>query len=62
MYHVMAKKFACSDVVSGCSWSTIAKDEADLFHKISEHAKHVHKMDTIPDDILDKVKSKIQEV
>ena len=62
MYHVMAKKFACSDVVSGCSWSTIAKDESDLFHKISEHAKHVHKMDTIPDEILTKVKSKIQEV
>jgi predicted small metal-binding protein len=58
----MTKKFACSDVVSGCSWSTIAKDEADLFHKISEHAKHVHKMTEIPDEILQKVKSKIQEV
>lgn len=58
----MAKKFACSDVVSGCNWSTIAKDEAELFHKISEHAKHVHKMTTIPDEIVQKVKSKIQEI
>lgn len=58
----MPKKFACSDVISGCNWSTIAKDEADLFHKISEHAKHVHQMTEIPDEILQKVKSKIQEV
>lgn len=59
---MMAKKFVCSDVVSNCSWSTIAKDETELFHKISEHAKHVHNMTTIPDEILHKVKSKIQEI
>jgi len=58
----MTKKFACSDVVSGCSWSTMAKDETELFHKISEHAKHVHNMNTIPDEIIQKVKSKIQEI
>jgi predicted small metal-binding protein len=56
----MAKKFACGDVVSGCSWSTIAKDENELFQRISEHAKSVHKMTDIPDEIIQKVKSKIQ--
>ncbi len=58
----MAKKFVCSDVISDCNWSTMAKDETELFNKISQHAKHVHKMDTIPNEILTKVKSKIQEV
>ncbi|CAD6515615.1 conserved exported hypothetical protein [metagenome] len=56
----MAKKFACGDVVSGCSWSATAKDEKELFQKISEHAKNTHKMSTIPDEIMQKVKSKIK--
>jgi predicted small metal-binding protein len=36
----MTKKFACGDVVNGCGWSATANDEAELFKKISEHAKH----------------------
>ena len=58
----MAKKFACGDVVTGCGWSTTAKDEKELFQKISEHAKNIHKMTDIPDEIIQKVKSKIQEI
>jgi predicted small metal-binding protein len=57
----MAKKFACGNVVTDCSWST-AKDEKELFQKISEHAKNVHKMTDILDEIIQKVKSKIQEI
>ncbi len=58
----MAKKFACGDVVSGCGWSVTAKDENELFQKISEHAKNAHKMTSIPDEIIHKVKSKIKDV
>jgi len=58
----MAKKFACGDVVNGCSWSTTAKDEKELFQKISEHAKSDHHMTKIPDEIIQKVKSKIKEI
>jgi predicted small metal-binding protein len=58
----MAKKFACGDVVHGCAWSTTAKDEKELFKKISEHAKSVHNMTNIPNEVIQKVKSKIQEV
>ena len=58
----MAKKFACGDVVNGCVWSVTAKDEKELFQKISEHARDVHKMSTIPDEIIQKVKSKIKDV
>ncbi len=58
----MVKKFACGDVVTGCGWSTTANDEKELFQKISEHAKNEHDMTDIPDEIIQKVKSKIQEV
>jgi predicted small metal-binding protein len=57
----MAKKFACGDVVSGCNWSATAKDEKELFQKISEHAKNFHNMADIPNEIIQQVKSKIQE-
>lgn len=58
----MAKKFACGDVVNGCGWSVTAKDEVELFQKISEHAKKDHNMTSIPDDIVQKVKSKIKNI
>lgn len=58
----MAKKFACGDVVSGCGWSTTAKNKGELFEKISKHAKDVHNMTDIPDEIIQKVKSKIQDI
>ena len=59
---MMAKKFACSDVVEGCGWSTTANDENELFQKIFEHAKKEHSMTNISDEIIQKVKSKIQDV
>ncbi|MFB5611351.1 MAG: DUF1059 domain-containing protein [Nitrosopumilaceae archaeon] len=58
----MAKKFACGDVVEGCAWSTSAENEEELFKKIAEHAKDTHNMTEIPDEILEKVKSKIADV
>jgi predicted small metal-binding protein len=58
----MAKKFSCGDVVDGCGWSITANDEGELFQNISEHAKNEHGMTDIPDEIIQKVKSKIQEV
>jgi len=58
----MAKKFSCGDVVQGCGWSTIAKDEEELFQKITDHAKKAHNMSSIPDEIIQKVKSKIKDI
>lgn len=58
----MAKKFACGDVVDGCAWSTSAKNEEELFQKIAKHAKDTHNMLKIPDEIIQKVKSKIVDV
>jgi len=58
----MGKKFACGDVVDGCAWSITAKDEEELFQKIADHAKYAHNMSEIPDEIMQKVKSKIADV
>lgn len=58
----MTKKFACGDVVQGCSWSTTAENEEELFQQISKHAKDVHNMSEIPSEIIEKVKSKIQDI
>jgi predicted small metal-binding protein len=58
----MAKKFSCGDVMNGCGWSTTANDEQELFKKITEHAKNTHNITSIPDEIVQKVKSKIQNV
>ena len=58
----MAKKFACGDVVEGCAWSTTAENEQELFQKIAAHAKETHNMSEIPDEILQKVKSKVVDV
>jgi predicted small metal-binding protein len=60
MLFYMAKKFACGDVVNGCAWTTRANTDEELFASISEHAKTVHGMTEIPDALLQKVKSKIQ--
>lgn len=58
----MAKKFSCGDVMSGCGWSATAQDEGELFKKIAEHAKNDHNISSIPDEVIQKVKSKIQNV
>jgi len=56
----MAKKFACGDVVNGCAWSITADNEEDLFKKIAEHARKDHGITEIPNDLIEKVQSKIQ--
>ncbi|HSD04123.1 MAG TPA: DUF1059 domain-containing protein [Nitrosopumilaceae archaeon] len=58
----MTKKFACGDVVNGCAWSATAKDESELFSKIAEHAKKDHGITEIPQDLIEKVRSKIQTI
>lgn len=60
IHHNMTKKFACGDVVNGCGWSATANDEQELFQKIAEHAKHDHGMSEIPNDLIEKVRSKIK--
>lgn len=55
------RKFSCGDVVEGCAWSADAQSDEELFKKIAGHAKGAHGISQIPDELIQKVKSKIQD-
>jgi predicted small metal-binding protein len=53
--------FACKDIGMACEFKTNAPTEAELMTKIAEHAKTVHKMDTVPPDVMAKIKKAIKK-
>lgn len=55
------KKFSCGDVVPGCSASFKGNDDQDILKQVAEHAKKDHGMTDVPSDVVEAVKSKIQE-
>lgn len=57
----MGKKLVCGDVVAGCDFVAEAENESELLAKAAEHARTAHGMETIPDDVLAKVKAVIQD-
>ena len=52
--------FECKDLGMDCNYIAKAKTEEKLMNKIAKHAKKKHNIDTIPADMLDKVKKAIQ--
>jgi predicted small metal-binding protein len=57
----MAKALKCGDVVRGCKAEIKGDSEHDVLRKAAEHAKTDHHMDSIPPDVLSKVKSAIHD-
>ena len=57
----MAKVLKCGDVVSGCKEEIKGDSEHDVLRKAAEHAKTAHHMDSIPPDVLSKVKGAIHD-
>jgi len=53
--------FKCKDVGVDCSFEATAETEEELMKKIAEHAKEAHGMETIPADMLARVKQAIKE-
>ncbi len=53
--------FACKDIGMDCKFETTAPSEAELMKKIAEHAKSAHKMETIPPDVMARVKAAIKK-
>ena len=53
--------FACKDIGMACGFEAKAATEPELMKKIAEHAKAVHKMDTIPPDIMAKVQKAVKK-
>lgn len=57
----MAKVLKCGDVVAGCKTEIKGDSEHDVLRKAAEHARTAHNMDSIPPDVLSKVKSAIHD-
>jgi predicted small metal-binding protein len=57
----MTKVLRCGDVVPGCSSEARADSEGELMQKVAQHAREAHGMQTVPPEVVQKVKSKIRE-
>jgi predicted small metal-binding protein len=57
----MSKVMRCGDIVPGCEYVARGQNEREVIQKAAEHAKTEHGMASIPDDILNKVKSAIHD-
>jgi predicted small metal-binding protein len=57
----MAKVLKCNDVVPGCTKEIRGDSDHDVLRKAAEHAKTDHHMDSIPPDVLAKVKNAIRD-
>ncbi len=58
---LMPKTYTCRDVGVDCDWKVRGNDEAEVMRKISDHARTVHKMDSIPSDLERKVRAAIRD-
>jgi predicted small metal-binding protein len=56
----MAKVLKCGDVMPGCTAVLEGVDDTDVIRKVTEHAKSVHKMATVPPDVVNKVRAAIK--
>ncbi len=55
------KVVRCRDVGFDCNGVVKAENETELLNKVAEHAKTVHNVPEITEDIVKKVKSVIRE-
>lgn len=56
------KQFSCGAVVPGCTATFSAETEEDILGQVAAHAKADHGMDTVPDEVVQQVREKIEEV
>ena len=57
----MSKAMKCGDVVPGCEFVGRGQNEEEVLTTAAEHAKTAHGMESIPNDVFEKVKSAIHE-
>lgn len=58
----MTKEFHCKDVGFDCAEVVQGETEAEVLNKVANHAKEVHNMNEISEDVANKVRSAIREV
>jgi predicted small metal-binding protein len=57
----MAKVLRCGDVVPGCDFEMSGNSEEEVLSKAAAHAKSAHGLDSIPSDVVEKVRSAIHD-
>ncbi|MFB3882201.1 MAG: DUF1059 domain-containing protein [Armatimonadota bacterium] len=57
----MMKTLACRDVGVACDWVGKGKTADEVMEKAKEHAKKAHGMETIPPEMVAKVKAAIKD-
>lgn len=58
----MRKELACGSVVPGCDFVARAATEEELMLKVADHARNVHGIDHISEDLKAKIREAIVEV
>jgi predicted small metal-binding protein len=56
------KRFACGDVVPGCSVVFTAGSDSEILAQVARHAREDHGLTDIPDELVDAVRSSIAAV
>jgi predicted small metal-binding protein len=57
----MDKIISCKDFMSECTFTACARTEAELFEKILEHGRTVHRRKDFSPDIYGQVRASIKE-
>ena len=57
----MAKVLRCEDVGMNCSFVARGETEEEVLQQAAPHAKEVHKMDSIPPEVLQKIRQSIKD-
>lgn len=56
------KQFSCGDVVPGCTAQFHGEANDDILAQVAEHARVDHGMDSVPDEVVQRVHECIVEV
>jgi len=58
---MMSKELKCGTVIPGCDYTVHAEGNAELLVKIAEHARTVHGIDRISDQLTARILEAAQE-
>jgi predicted small metal-binding protein len=56
------KQFACGDIVPGCTEQYQLPSEEAILAAVARHARDVHGLDDIPEDMIANVRARIRTV
>jgi predicted small metal-binding protein len=57
----MPKVMRCRDLGMSCEFEARGRNEEEVLEKVAEHARKDHGMNTIPNEVAEKVKAAIHD-